>query len=249
MWTARGRITDIHCHLLPGLDDGPGTMDESLAMARRAVEAGTGTVVCTPHMNPDYPTQPDQVHAGVARLAGALHDGEIPLRVLPGGEISHLTLPEMSIHDIRRASLGAQGRWVLLEVPFAGWPDDLARIIRGLRRRGIGTVLAHPERSAAVQDDPRLLEPLVALGAMGQATAASFTGGHGDAASQCVRRLLDLRLVHVMASDGHSAEWRPPVIIDGLREASDHMGTSPHRALRMAEDIPAHLACPVPSAA
>ena len=249
MWTARGHITDIHCHLLPGLDDGPATMDDSLAMARRAVADGTGTVVCTPHMHPTYPTHPDAVHTGVARLADALREADIPLRVLPGGEISHLHLPEMSIAQVRRASLGAEGRWVLLEVPFRDWPQELPRIIRTLGNRGLGTILAHPERSEPVQDDPFLLQPLIAMGALAQVTAASLTGGHGPDAARTARDLIDLRLVHVVASDGHSADWRPPLIMDGLRAASDHMGTSAHHALRMAEDVPAALAAPMAPAA
>ena len=217
-------MIDIHSHLLPGIDDGPATPAESVRMARKAVASGTTTMVCTPHMLPRRPTPPEAVHAGVAALRAELEAADVPLAIVPGGEIALERLRAMDDAQLAAASLGGGGRWLLLEMPFAGWPLDLTRILDDLEIRGFRAVLAHPERAQSVQRRPDRLRDAIGRGALTQITASSLTGEHGPAADRTARALLRTGWAHLMASDAHSAEWRDPDMRPGLAAAAAELG-------------------------
>lgn len=231
-------MIDLHSHLLPGIDDGPATVSESLAMARRAVEGGTATVVCTPHMLPRTPVEPARVHEGVRLLRDELRKAEIPLEVLPGAEISLDVVRRMGDGDLAASSLGGNGRWVLLEMPFTGWPLDLGRILDDLDMRGFSAVLAHPERADSLQRQPDRLRDAIGRGALTQITASSLTGEHGLAASRTARTLLRNGWVHFIASDSHSADWRNPDMRDGVAAAAEELSLDVERISWMVQEGP-----------
>jgi protein-tyrosine phosphatase len=235
-------VIDLHAHLLHGLDDGPETLAESVAMAGTAWESGTRTLVCTPHLNRRHPTDPARVHLGVETLAQALRAADVPLEILPGGEIALDHLPAIPDEQLAAASIGGRGDWLLLEMPFRGWPLELPETLRRLELRGLRVLLAHPERCDAVQRSPDRIRELVGLGALVQLTGASFTGDHGAAARRAALTLLAGGTAHVLASDGHSAgPWRPPVLEEGLLAAADGIDV-PVGSLRwMVEDVPAAI--------
>lgn len=233
-------VIDLHTHLLPGIDDGPESLEESVAMARAAWDAGIRTMVCTPHMIEQYPTAPERVHAAAEELRGALREAGLPLRVEPGGEISLPYLPRLDDQSLRMASLGGGGRWVLLEMPFRGWPIALPDILRDLEIRGYGAVLAHPERSESIQRAPDRMRDLVGRGALVQLTAGSFLGDHGPVARRTALMLLAGGVAHLLASDAHSAgPWRPPELEEGLRAAADAIDVHPQALRWMVEEGPA----------
>lgn len=232
-------MIDLHSHLLPAIDDGPGSTAASLEMAKLAADAGTRTMVATPHMIARYPTTPAQVAEGVARLTQAILEAGIDLEVLPGAEIALDFLPGMSDDDLASSTLGGPGkRWLLLEMPFRGWPLQLPEILRGLEMRGLGAVLAHPERADAVQRAPHRMRDMVGLGALVQITASSLTGEHGAAAKRTAEALLRDNTAHIIASDAHSAGWRPPGLLEGLHEAARALKTSPDDLSWMVEEGP-----------
>lgn len=234
-------VIDLHCHLLPGLDDGPGSMREAVAMARALAGAGATAVACTPHMHPRYPTRPARVHDGVAELQSRLDEEGVPLRLYPAGEISLEHLPRMSPADLAMACLG-DGPWLLVEMPFQGWPINLAETVRDLELRGHRVLLAHPERSEAVQRAPDRLRDIVGRGALLQVTAASFLGDNGPVAQRTAVALLASGTAHIMASDAHSAgPWRPPGVEEGLAEAARATGADPGVLRWMVEDGPAAI--------
>ena len=175
-------MIDLHAHLLPALDDGPGSLAGSVDMARAAHAAGIRTMVCTPHMSDRYPTDPRAVEAGVAVVSEALDLAGVPLRVLQGGEIALSHLARLDEEGLRAASIGGGGRWLLLEMPFQGWPIALPQILADLEIQGYGAILAHPERAESIQRAPDRIRDLVGRGALVQLTAASFLGEHGPAA-------------------------------------------------------------------
>jgi protein-tyrosine phosphatase len=213
-------VVDLHTHLLPRIDDGPPSVAESVAMARVAVEAGTTTIVCTPHVHRAYPdTTAEVIHRGVGALRSALAEAEVPLEILPGAEISLERLPYLSESDLARLTLG-NGTWLLLELPFHGWPLGLAQTLYDLEMRGFGAVLAHPERADSVQRSPDRLRDAVGRGALVQVTASSFTGDHGARARRSAVGLLRQGLVNFLASDAHGAGWRPPIMGEGLEAAA-----------------------------
>jgi len=232
-------VIDLHAHLLPGIDDGPGSLRESVAMARAAWAAGTRTVVCTPHMVDAFPTDPRRVHEGVARLREALAEADVPLAIVPGGEIALPYLDRLDDEALRLASVGGQGRWVLLEMPFQGWPIALPKVLADLELRGYGAVLAHPERSDAVQRAPDRMRDLVGRGALVQLTAGSFLGDHGATARRTAATLLSGGTAHLIASDAHSAgPWRGPGLEAGLDAAAEATGIHPQALRWTVEDGP-----------
>jgi len=232
-------VIDLHSHLLPGLDDGPDTMDQSVAMARAAWRSGALAMVCTPHMTQRMPTAPAAVHAGVAALRAELRAAGIPLELHAGGEISLDHLARMSDDDLALACLGG-GRWLLLEMPFRGWPLGLADAVRDLEIRGFRAILAHPERAEAIQRAPDRLRDIVGRGALVQVTADSFLGGSGAAARRTALALLAAGAAHFIASDAHSAgPWRPPGIEEGLEAAARALRLEPQALRWMVEEGPA----------
>lgn len=216
-------MIDLHSHILPGVDDGARTMDDSLALARDAVIDGISAMVATPHVRHDYPTDPAVMAGLVERLRLALAEGGIPLDVLPGGEIALEPLMGMDAAMLDRFSLGGSGRYVLVEFPYDGWPLPLPEQVDRLVTMGVTPIIAHPERSADVQERPGRLAPLVEAGAMAQITAASLDGRLGRPSYRAAVSLLDQELAHVIASDAHM----PGVRAVGMAAAAASLGDGP----------------------
>ena len=201
-------MIDLHSHILAGLDDGARTLEDSYEMARIAVAEGVTAIAATPHVREDFPTSAQVMEEAVAELNSDLAANEIDLEVLAGGEVDLEWLTRMSEDEKRRFSIAQNGRYLLIEVPLVGWPLSLETQIFALRSAGVTPLLAHPERNSEVQANPGLVDHLVRGGARVQVTAASLEGRLGRRASQACRRLLELGLVHVLASDAHAPDVR-----------------------------------------
>ena len=204
-------------------------------MARLAVAEGVSVVAATPHVREDFPTSGKVMEEAVAELNSDLAASEIALEVLPGGEVDLEWLSTMSDDDRRRFTIAQNGRYIVVEIPLMGWPLSLEGQIFTLRSAGVTPILAHPERNSDVQANPTLVEHLVRGGARVQVTAASLDGRLGRRANRACRRLLDLGLVHVLASDAHA----PDVRRGGLAKAV--------AALRD-DGLARYLTCDVPAA-
>jgi protein-tyrosine phosphatase len=229
-------VIDLHAHVLPGVDDGPKTIDESLAVLRDAAAGGTNAIVATPHVRSDYPTDPQTMERLVAELREAAHEAGIAIELLPGGELDIPFLHGLDDASLARFGLGGNPRLLLVEFPYRGWPLDLPETLFQLRMRGFRSVLAHPERNADVQEAPERLRPLVEAGALVQLTAGSLDGRLGRRSERCARTLLDAELAHVVASDAHG----PTVRQVGLRDALDALGDEALGRWLVA-DVPAAL--------
>jgi protein-tyrosine phosphatase len=226
-------VIDLHSHILPGIDDGPETLEGSLELARAALADGIETIAATPHVRDDYPTTPEVMERAVAGLRVALTHAGLPLDVRTGGEIAIERIDGMSHEDLRRFGLGGNPRYLLLEFPYGGWPLVLADIVFSLRVTGITPVIGHPERNAEVQADPDRLGPLVDQGALVQLTAASLVGRVGRGAQRAAVGLLDRELVHLLASDAHA----PGVRKVGLSDAREAVG-EPQLARWLVDEVP-----------
>lgn len=231
-------MIDLHSHLLPGVDDGPATMAAAVALARAMVADGTRTAVCTPHMAEAWPTAPAAVHEGVGALRTRLAKEGVELELTSGGEITPAFLAGMSDADLAAASLGGGGRWLLVELRGGGWPLGLADRLADLEIRGFNVVLAHPERAEFVQRAPDRLHDLVGRGALLQLNAESLLGEHGPRAAATAVTLLRGGLAHLIASDAHSAEGRPPRLAEGLAAAARELRVEPEALAWMVEEGP-----------
>lgn len=228
-------MIDLHSHILPGLDDGPRTLEESLGVARAAVEDGITVLAATPHVRSDYPTTADEMERGVALLQEALRNEGIPLELRTGGELALDQLPGLDAAELRRFTLGgAGGRYLLLEFPYYGWPLGFAQQAFQLRLQGYVPIVAHPERSAEVQESPERARQLVDAGALVQLTAASVDGRLGRAPRAAALRLLELGLAHLLASDAHSPALRGVGMTDAAAAVGDE-----RLARWLTEEVPA----------
>jgi protein-tyrosine phosphatase len=204
-------VIDLHCHVLPGIDDGPRTIDESVALARAAYASGIRTIVATPHASARYPNRPAAIHELVALLNERLQTEGIGIEIRPGAEIAMTHAPEIDPAELARMTLGG-GPWLLLEPPFSPVVAGLDRLVATAQADGYRVVLAHPERCTAFHRDPKMLETLVDEGALTSITAGSLAGRFGKEVRRFASKLVEDGLVHNVASDAHDPLRRPPGI-------------------------------------
>jgi protein-tyrosine phosphatase len=200
-------MIDLHCHILPGLDDGARDLEDSVAMARQAQADGIAVVCATPHIRADHDVHIEQIAARVAALADELEAQGIDVRLRPGGELAETEADSLSDEQLRAVTLGGAGGWVLLEPAPGPLGKSLEALVARLSMRGVGTIVAHPERHAGADFRERLDE-LVSRGCLIQWTA-DFVAHAAD--GDLVLNLAQDGLVHLLASDAHSAHAGRPV--------------------------------------
>ena len=211
-------MIDLHCHVLAGIDDGPRTIEESLALARAAGAAGTRTLVATPHVSWEFRNQAQTIERMVEELNRVLRREAVAVDVRPGAEIAMTRLADLAPTELSRLTLG-NGRWLLVEPPFTLVAAGLDVLIADLQRQGYRVLLAHPERCPAFHADRSMLERLVDSGVLGSLTAGSLDGKFGAPVQRFSLELLSAGLVHNVASDAHDDSNRPPTIAGELERA------------------------------
>ncbi len=210
-------MIDLHCHVLAGIDDGPGTLADSLALVGGAVAAGARTIVATPHVNRLYPNDAATIDKHVAELNERLSSEGVAVEIKTGAEIALTQLAEIEADELRRLSLGG-GPWLLVEPPFTPIATNLEAILLELQREGHRIVLAHPERCAALRRNPDVLESLVGSGFLTSVTAGSLVGQFGEEARAYALEMARANLLHNVASDAHDQVKRPPGMVAELRQ-------------------------------
>jgi len=215
-------VIDIHCHVLPGLDDGPANLPDALAMARAAVASGTSTIVATPHIDHTWRVRPQLIPQRAAALQQALRDRGIDLQIETGAEIALSRLADLSRGELAGLRLGA-GPYLLLECPLSITAGDFDSLLLTIHGREKSIVLAHPERSPLFQREPARLARLVEAGLLCSITAGSITGAFGELVRRFSIELLRQGLVHDLSSDAHDPLNRPPGIGDALASAEPEL--------------------------
>lgn len=208
---------DVHSHLLPGIDDGAGSWDESLALAREAVEDGTRELFVTPHIYPEvFDTRPETVRELAAEFQRRLDEAGIPLRVRPGSEVYLLPETPAMWRQGRLVPLGGKGPYLLVEWSVLAVPPYAEGVLFELQAAGAVPVIAHPERCAAVQRQPELILPFVERGAWLQITASSLLRSRRDPTRRTAEWLVRRGLVHLIGSDAHN-DRRPPRLAEAYQ--------------------------------
>lgn len=209
-------MIDLHCHILPGVDDGARTLEEAVALCRLAMTDGCTAMIATPHQRRGEWWNDDREHLRelARRLQEAVGDG---LAVRLGGEVH---VDQDLLTEVERLPEGgilplAGSRYLLIELDAHTTPAAAIHLIHEIAVAGWRPILAHPEFIHWLAPDLELLQRLVGLGATSQVTAMSLTGDFGRRPQQDAWRMLDAGLVHFVASDSHDARRRPP----GLRRA------------------------------
>ena len=234
-------MIDLHCHILPGIDDGPAILAESLAMARQAVADGIHTIVATPHaLGGGHPNPPARICEEVKKFQEALNSKAIPLTILPGCEVHNC--PDMAdrIADGQASFLNKQKKHILIEFPFKdiskAYGDELAKLIK----MGITPVLGHPERNPATYKKPKMLLEFITMGCLIQMNSTSITGGFGPLILENAKRLLQYRMIHLIASDAHSSGRRSPTLSLAVKFAGEVLD-NPEDALAMVTTTPQQI--------
>lgn len=202
-------MIDIHCHILPFLDDGASDWEAALVMAQDAHREGITSVIATPHhANGQYMNNAPKIKEAVEMMNERLRQAGNPLLVLPGQEIR---IYGELLNDLERGELLslADSRYILLEMPSSRVPRNMEEICHELIIQGFVPVIAHPERNAEIAADPSKLERLIELGSLGQVTAQSLAGVFGNKLQKLSLELCRRNAVHVLASDAHDSVHRP----------------------------------------
>jgi protein-tyrosine phosphatase len=215
------RVIDLHSHVLPGLDDGARSLEESVQILMLAAQEGVTAVAATPHVRHDFPTRPEEMERGVAAVRAELDARGIAIAVLPGGELDYEELTRRTSHELSRFGLGGNPHYLLVEFPYIGWPMRLPADVEKLLATGVVPVLAHPERNSAVAERPEALGPMVEAGALVQLTASSITGAFGERVRRVAQALLDRGLAHLIATDIHAPELRRAGLAAAAESVSD----------------------------
>jgi protein-tyrosine phosphatase len=217
---------DLHCHLLPGIDDGARSLDDAVAMALQGEADGIAAICATPHIRHDHDVRIAELPDRRAALMRALRDAGCGTEVLAGGEVAVSALDGLDDSELAAVALGTGGRWILLEPAPGPLDDRLEEAVASLRERGFRALIAHPERHLSPDFFTRLGR-LVAEGALVQATAAFFTrrGSRGGMVGLARRGL-----IHVLGSDAHSSGAGRPVALArafeslaGVQPVAEHL--------------------------
>lgn len=232
-------MIDTHLHILPGIDDGPETLRESLELAQALVQEGVHAAVATPHYNDEFPQRSAaEIRERVHVMQQALDHHDIPLHLFAGHEV--LIKPGL-VEDIQEGRLATLNgsRYLLLELWNNSWLPETERVIFELRAFGIVPIIAHPERYRAIQKHPDSLAALLKQGVLTQLIANSLVGVWGKTIHRCAETLLKKGLIHCISSDAHGLHKRPLVVVQGLQRATELVGQE--QVYKMVEVWPAAI--------
>ena len=211
------RMIDLHCHILPGIDDGARDLSESLNMARKAVEQGIDTIVATPHhLNNHFENPKQEIITRVEELNQHLRNEKIALKILPGQE-TRIYGEMVEGYELGEILPVNHSPYVLVEFSSSHVPRFTEKLFYDLQIKGLVPVIVHPERNQEIIERPELLYQLVKKGALTQITAASVCGDFGKKIKNFTHQLIEANLTHVIASDAHNVTNRT----FKLREAYD----------------------------
>lgn len=205
-------MIDIHCHILPAIDDGPPDATMAAEMCRMAAEDGIRHIVATPHANDVYSYERTRVQASVEELSAAAG----PALSFSAGCDFHLSFENIQdalLHPERYAI--GNTKYLLIELSDFSLPTNMVSVLGRLQSAGLRPILTHPERNPMIQRRPEMVLAWVRAGCVVQVTANSFTGRWGDRALQVARFLLERDALHVLATDAHNTKGRPPVLSEG----------------------------------
>lgn len=217
-------LIDIHTHILPGIDDGAASFEESIQLAQQAVDNGIHTVIATPHHHArGFYSNFNQITELTAQLNETLASHGIPLTVLIGQEVR---VYDQLLEDLEQGILAtlASNRYMLIEFPSSSVPERVDELFHELRLLHITPIIAHPERNRMLSSNIHMLEELVEGGALAQLTSGSISGNMGRKLQRISIDMCKKGLVHFIASDAHHAIKRPFDLAEGYNMIRKQLG-------------------------
>ena len=217
-------MIDLHCHMLPAIDDGAVDLETSLAMARMAVDDGVTVTACTPHIMPGvYENRGPDIRAAIDRLRQALDENGIPLKLVTGADV-HIA-PDL-VHGLKTGRILSlnDSRYFLFEPPHHIAPPRLEQLAFDVMSAGYMPLITHPERLTWIESHYDIVTQMVHGGAWIQITAGALTGRFGRRPKYWSERMLDEGLVHIIASDAHNLRNRSPGLTHARELAAQRLG-------------------------
>jgi protein-tyrosine phosphatase len=226
----REHYVDIHCHCLPGLDDGPATMSESLALCRALVDEGATTVIATPHQLGRFNecNEATQIKEAVLALNEELKSNDIALRVVPGADVRVDERICKLLEEDKVLTLADGGKYILLELPHEVF-IDIEPLLADLASMGVEAIISHPERHSGLAKEPDILLKWLECPAHLQVTAGSLLGGFGRAIQRFAWQLLSSGWISLVATDCHDLNARRPCIKAAFERICEELGETTAR--------------------
>lgn len=216
-------LVDMHCHLFAGLDDGPRTDQEAIDMCRMLVAEGVTAVAAVAHQNEFWPNTPAGIQRAATALRRKLQQHNISLRIVPTGEVMLRPDVVAAWEKGELLSVGNGGRYVLIEFPH-GVYVDLTMLVQRFYSLGVRPILAHAERTPQLLYDPAAVERLIRVGCLVQVNADSVTRCPSREHTRAIKRWFKGNIVHLLGSDGHSPDHRPPLVAEAYRKIASWVG-------------------------
>jgi len=262
-------MIDLHAHILPRLDDGAESLEESVEMCRISYRDGVRTIVATPHILPGvYKNDRSTILTKTQELNEAIeefgvesseygmknldskiscnlnselrtHHSKLPLVVLPGADVHFSQNLLQLCEDGEIVTVNDDGRYLMVEFDSMSLPYQGEEVLFQLISCGIIPVITHPERNLEIARSPKRYYQMIKMGCLGQVTAMSLTGEFGSEVKRVAERLVAHRLIHFIASDTHSVHERPPLLSPAVREAEKLVGRE--EAHKMVTEYPRAL--------
>ncbi len=246
-------MIDLHCHMLPGIDDGAPDEQSALAMARIAVGDGIAFTACTPHITPGlYDNDAGLIRRRVVDLQKRLDDEGIALRLTSGAD-AYLTPGLLAALQAGMAPTLNGGRYFLLEPPHHVAPPQFEESVAEFLTAGYVPIITHPERLSWINTHYAMFTQLARRGVWMQITAGSLTGRFGEGAQYWGERMLDEGLVHILATDAHGVRRRAPLLAEGRHAAEKYVGKDEAQRLvferpdAVLEDLAPAMVAPIPA--
>ncbi len=258
------KMIDLHSHILFGIDDGPKVIEESIQMCRIGYQDGIRTIVATPHILPgiyknDRSTILSKLHElnkalvkfGVQSSEFGVKNSQpksssqlltanchLPsaIQILPGSDV-HFSSDILQLYEGGEiVTVNDQGRYLMIEFAFQGIPYQAEEVLFQLLTKGVIPIISHPERNMEIGERPKRYYEMIRMGCLGQVTAMSLTGDFGSGVRRIAEKLLSKRLIHMIASDAHSTDGRPPILSAAVKSAEKIAGKE--EAIRMVTEYP-----------
>lgn len=216
-------MIDIHCHILPGVDDGAKTVEDSLEMAKEAVKEGITSIIATPHHNSSYQNEKKEIIARVNDLNSRIKEEGIPLNILTGQEVR---IYGELLADLEKGKILplCESQYLFVEFPSNYVPKYAERLLFDIQLHGLIPVIVHPERNKQLQEQSDLLYQFVGKGALTQVTASSICGYFGKNIKKFSHQLIEANLTHFIASDAHNISNRTFKMSEALDEIESQYG-------------------------
>ena len=236
-------MIDLHCHILPGIDDGAPDMSTALMMLRLAATNGITHMVATPHIHPGrFDNDIKTIQRAYQSLREAAAENSINVKLGMAAEVRIDPVAVKMLDDERIPFIGEHNgeRILLVEMPHSHIPAGTDKFLERLLSMNIRPLIAHPERNKDAMRNAARLQPLIDMGCLMQVTASSLAGGFGHQAYMVAAGLLEQGAVEILASDAHNTRHRPPELYPGMESAADIVGRE--EALKLVLDNPMQLA-------